>query len=222
MDNRRKNLLFLALLIVLLPFAVLFSWPDNRFYFIACDVGQGDAILLTKGFTQVLIDGGPDNKVLTCLSDNMPFWDKKIELLVNTHPDKDHLAGLIEVVKRYQVEKILANSLVVDSQVFSKFHQQVWDKNISVYSPQVQDKIKVGDLAFTVLWPENRVGNVSVWGNRLALADNEDVLGDKTAEKTNINSIVLYLQVNDFTALLTGDIDSKIEEKIIKNFNFWA
>ncbi len=82
------------------------QWPDNKLNLIFCDVGQGDAILMTYQDKQILVDSGPDNSVLTCLGENMPFWDRKIEAVITTHNQKDHNTGLKEIKKRYQVTEI--------------------------------------------------------------------------------------------------------------------
>ena len=69
MVDKEKFLRFLFLLTILLPFIILFSWPEQKLELIACNVGQGDAILLTKGFTQIMIDAGPNDKILDCLEE---------------------------------------------------------------------------------------------------------------------------------------------------------
>lgn len=80
--------------------------PSKKVKVIFCDVGQGDAALVTYKNWQMLIDTGPNNKkVLTCLSQNMPFWDKTIELIIITHGDGDHVGGLVDVSKYYKVEQ---------------------------------------------------------------------------------------------------------------------
>src|SRR3989344_1547861 len=72
------------------------------------DVGQGDAIFIeTPNGSQVLIDGGPDSKVLQELAKVMPFYDREIDMVVATHPHADHVAGLIGVLERYDVKNIL-------------------------------------------------------------------------------------------------------------------
>ena len=62
------------------------------------DVGQGDAQLIEFEGKQVLIDGGPDGKVLSELGQVMPFNDRSIDLVILTHPDADHINGLIKVL----------------------------------------------------------------------------------------------------------------------------
>ena len=57
--------------------------------------------------TQILIDGGDGKDLLEKLGKYLPFYDKKIELMIMTHPDKDHIGGLVEVLKYYEVEQIL-------------------------------------------------------------------------------------------------------------------
>ena len=84
---------FLSLVTISIWIAV-FS-IDSDLHIVACDVGQGDAILIQKSRTQILIDSGSGNKVLDCLGRHMPFWDRQIELAISTHIDKDHSGGFL-------------------------------------------------------------------------------------------------------------------------------
>lgn len=71
-------------------------------------VGQGDsAFIETPGMDKILIDGGPDSSVLGKLAENMPFWEKEIDLVILTHPDSDHVNGLIDVLQKYKVDYVL-------------------------------------------------------------------------------------------------------------------
>lgn len=193
--------IFFLISLILLPFIFIFSLPSQDLYFIACNVGQGDAILLTKGFTQVLIDGGPNDRVLNCLSENMPFYDRQIELLVNTHPDADHVTGLVEVLRRFKVKQVLAPDIEAESNIARQFDILLEEEKVPLYAPEQGEEIKLSGLKLTTLWPNQKVLGVS-------------------SGKTNENSIVLHLQYGDFDALLTGDITSREEEQIIKNYQF--
>lgn len=211
-----KNSWLLLIFIILLPLLVFISWPSKQAHLISCNVGQGDALLITQGFSQILIDGGPDNKVLDCLGENMPFWDRKIELVVNTHPEKDHITGLIEVVEQYQVEKLLINDFWQESEVFNAFYQEVKDKKIAIYSPKAGDKVYISDFELDVLWPEEPL-SYGIWQPQTK--NKPAILGAKTKIKANDYSIVIHLKRQEIDLLLTGDISSQIEEKIIKDFN---
>lgn len=211
-----KKLFAIYFLLSLFLSSLFFFWPDNKLHLIICDVGQGDAILLQKRFTQVLIDAGPNKKVLECLSNNLPFWDKEIELIVNTHQEKDHLAGLVDVIERYSVNRIVINSLAPETEVFKKFQRQVLEKQIPVYSPKKGDKIKINELEFLVLWPEEKLGDLSLWQEELTEKDYKDthqVLGAFSA-KMNETSIVLHLRYDKFDAFLTGDIGQDTEDRV--------
>src|SRR3989344_3458612 len=72
------------------------------------DIGQGDAVFIeTPENYQILIDGGPSPNILRKLGRDMIFWVKTIDLIIATHPDSDHISGLIDVLKRYKVKNVL-------------------------------------------------------------------------------------------------------------------
>ena len=80
--------------------ALIFVWrefPDDNLHLIACDVGQGDGLLLIYKDQQILVDAGPDDSILSCLGENMPFWDREIEAALITHPQTDHMTGMVAV-----------------------------------------------------------------------------------------------------------------------------
>lgn len=211
---QKKNYLVTFILVIASFFSFLAFKPDDKLHLIACDVGQGDAILITRGYDQILIDGGPNDKVLGCLARHVPFWDKKIEMMVNTHPDADHLKGLISVLKNYQTEEILANSKVDDTDLFSQFHDLVMNKKVKVYSPNEGEKIKIGTLEFDILWPQDKIGDLAMWQSPL---DKKSAVLGATSSKEQLNkySVVLMLKYKNFTALLPGDITRDQETQIV-------
>jgi competence protein ComEC len=105
---KNRLILFLSLMgLVVIFWLTLPSQKVNVFF---CDVGQGDALLVTYKDWQMLIDTGPgDKKVLTCLEKHMPFWDKKIEVVIITHGDNDHIGGLTDVSKFYKIEQLFSS-----------------------------------------------------------------------------------------------------------------
>ncbi len=186
----KKPLFWLSLLLVLL-WSFIFSLPDNKLHLVFCDVGQGDAILISYHQTQVLIDGGPDNKILECLSKKMPFWDKQIEIVILTHPEQDHFGGLIDVFERYSVRYFVSNGLRKSSASFTGLEQSRKDKKVLSLTIKAGDKIKFSSLQFLFLWPE------------------KDYLKN---DNLNDSSVVLKLIYGDFEALLPGDISEKVEK----------
>ena len=211
--NNKNFLVILALVLATAVSFIVFQ-PDNKFHLIACDVGQGDAILMVKANDQVLVDGGPNDKVLGCLARHLPFWDKRIEMVVNTHPDADHLKGLISVLKNYQVGQILANSKVDDTSLFTQFHDLVMNKNIKVYSPEEGEKIKIGTMEFDVLWPADKIGDLAIWDS--PLDKKSSVLGATSSkEQLNKYSVTLLLKYKNFSALLPGDLARDQETQIV-------
>ncbi|MDD4136177.1 MAG: hypothetical protein PHN66_03850 [Candidatus Shapirobacteria bacterium] len=108
---KTRIILFLSLMGLLVIFWL--TLPSQKVNVIFCDVGQGDATLVTYKNWQMLIDIGSENKkVLTCLERHIPFWDKKIEVVMITHGDNDHSGGLIDASKFYQIEQIISSKKV--------------------------------------------------------------------------------------------------------------
>jgi len=212
-QNSKLKIIFIFLLLLAgLVWGVAGQLPDGRLHLIFCDVGQGDAILIVKGSSQILIDGGPDEKVLFCLSSHMPFWDRQIELLLVTHPEEDHLTGLISVIQRYKVIQIISNSLLSGSGVFQRFRNEVVNRQISVYSPKAGEKIKIDQIKLKILHPSKRLGEEIIWKN---LAEPKILGLSNYTGNFNQTAIVSLLEFGDFQALLTGDVGMEEEEKFL-------
>jgi competence protein ComEC len=103
--------------IALLVWLAVAALPDGRLHVAFLDVRQGDAILVTTpDGRQLLIDGGPSATDLNWrLGQEMPFWDRTLELVVNTHPDSDHLGGMVSLLDRYRVEQAVISDMAVTS-----------------------------------------------------------------------------------------------------------
>jgi competence protein ComEC len=104
----------MSFLILIILFWV--TLPSKKVKVIFCDVGQGDAVLVIYKDQQIMIDTGPDNKrALNCLEKYTPFWDKKIEMVIITHGDSDHIGGLKDMSKFYKIEQIIDSKKVSQS-----------------------------------------------------------------------------------------------------------
>ena len=190
------NLLLLSLIgLVLLAWV---QWPKDQLKLVFCDVGQGDATLMIFEDQQILVDGGPNNRVLDCLGRHLPFWDRELELVIASHAEADHITGLIEVVKRYQVDQFLAVNEVNDTAEWRELSLAVSARGISVRELIQGDSAGLGPLKLTWLWPEK---------------PGSGVLGAKTS--LNKFSQVIQASFGEFDWLLTGDIDTRVERELV-------
>ncbi len=162
------------------------------------DVGQGDAILIkTPGGQNVLIDGGPDKTVLKRLGENLPWWDKRIDLMVLTHPHDDHVTGLVDVLKRYGVEKILYTGVSHNAPNYLTWLKLVRDKKAPLTIIDKEQTINLGaGASLEILFPDESFLN-------------------KTADDLNQSSMVLKLVYGQNKFLLTGDAGELVEKKLI-------
>ncbi len=118
------------------------------------NVGQGDSIFITTPQRhQILIDGGPSSIILEKLGREMPFWDRTIDLIILTHPHNDHLKGLIDVLKKYRIEKILWTGVFYDSLLFKEWQKTITKSGAQIYIAQAGQKIIGGETVFEILYP---------------------------------------------------------------------
>lgn len=119
------------------------------------DVGQGDGILVeTPSGNQIVIDGGPSEKIVAKLGQMLPFWDHSIDLLILTHPHADHLDGLLEVLKRYDVDMVMESGVAHSIPEYHEWHAMLREKNVRVVRAQRGQTIDAGGgVRFTVLAP---------------------------------------------------------------------
>ena len=80
------------------------------------NIGQGDSVFIqAPSGRQALIDGGPSGIVLRELSKFIPWYDRTIDVVIPTHPDADHIGGLVDVLLRYQVGMIVHSDVEGDT-----------------------------------------------------------------------------------------------------------
>lgn len=88
--------------------AVFAATPSSVLTVAVLDIGQGDSIYIESPTgVQILIDGGPDGSLLRELPRVMSFSDRSIDAIIATHPDADHIAGFVDLIKRYAVGELL-------------------------------------------------------------------------------------------------------------------
>ena len=198
-----KRKIIYSLLIILVILAIIlagmistFSQQEIKVVFL--NIGQGDAILIEQGSKQILIDGGPnEQKELEELGKYIPFWDRKIEVVIATHPDQDHITGLMGVLKNYQVGVVIDNGAQSSSQVYQKYLATVRKESCPHLKGRREMKIKLSSADLNLLYPGDDLEN--------------------NPQDTNADSIVAKLIYGKNSFLFTGDFPTEEDEKIFQS-----
>lgn len=173
------------------------SQPDGLLHVFFLNVGQGDSILIrTPSGKNILVDGGPAKKVLLELNETLP-WNSVLDYVVLTHPDRDHIEGLISVLKRYRVKHVLTTGFYKNDYFSQAFLKLVREKEIPVTLAEADGDIIFNDgVIFDILFPFSQHMEIS--------------------DATNQTSLVAEVIYGENEILLTGDADMSIEEKLIR------
>ena len=169
---------------------------DGRLKFYVLDVGQGDAIFIeTPAKNQILIDGGPGRSVLKELGEVMPFHDRSIDIVLLTHPNLDHVAGLVDVLKNYEVKFFVDTDDSYPLAEYELLKKIVKEKNIiHIIARRGTKFILDRGAEMLVLHPDKLLP------------------GDP-----NQNSIIAKLTFGEIDFLLTGDAEKGEELKLVMN-----
>lgn len=186
--------------LISVAFAVCFIYVreshGNTLKIFFLDVGQGDAIYIrTPQGRDMLIDGGPGNIVLQRLSEVMPWYDKVIDVVLETHPDADHIGGLPEVLSRYHIDMFVESGVESSNTIDDELARIVKEKNIQNVLARRGMGIDFGDgVHFDVLYPDI----------------------DTKSLETNTASIVGKLVYGSTSVMFTGDSPKSVENHLIE------
>ncbi len=188
----------LALGVVAIWYAVLYVEAHRVFRVTFFDVGQGDAIFVeTPNGNQVLIDGGPSDRVVAKLGEHMPFWDRSIDLLVLTHPHTDHLNGLLEVLKRYDVGMVIEAGVRYSTPEYGEWRDLLKKKNIQAMVAQRGQRVHIAPSAdLDILAPFENSENIS-------------------PKNVHDAMVISQLRYGSTTVLLMGDAEETLEYKLL-------
>ena len=202
MFNKNHLIIFFVFLVVFDLFIwslIILGGPNKNAEIYFFDIGQGDSeMIILPGNIKVLIDGGPDKKILSELASVLNPTDKYIDLIVLSHPQMDHFAGLIDVLKRYKVGAFIYNGREGEAGAFQDLKKVLKENSALKIILAQGDKIKYQENIFDVISPS------------------KEFLASK---ELNDTTLVLKLSINNFRALFTGDIGENIEKYLIDNFN---
>ena len=223
--NNTYRLLYVVLFCsVLAGLWAFWQWPDDNFHLVFCDVGQGDAILMSWGKTQILVDGGADDRILSCLGEHMPFWDRRLEMVILTHPEKDHGGGLISVVERYKVSYFVSGVLGSPSMFYQKLLAVISKENLYLTNPWQGDELTMGGVKIRFYWPDKDwvAQQLSAKSENLTNFDmsKSGPIYQNVSGSPNDFSLVFKISFGDFDVLLTGDADQKVQPEILATTSF--
>ena len=162
------------------------------------DVGQGDAILVEgdRG-SRLLIDGGPDpGRLLSALDARLPPWDRRIDLLILSHPHEDHVAGLPKLLESYRVRAIAEPGMIGPGPGYRAFASWLVGHGRTVQRLATGDALALDSIQFQVLWPDP--GAVPL-------------TPPDTGTGINNVSIVLLGRIGNERMLLMGDVEQGID-----------
>ncbi|MDP2948981.1 MAG: MBL fold metallo-hydrolase, partial [Chloroflexota bacterium] len=192
-------------LALVLGLGAVFVWllvlasPGGRLSVTFLDVGQGEAILIrSPAGHNILVDGGPNGEAIAAaLGRRLPFWDRHLHMVILTHPDQDHLAGLVTVLERYDVDQVLVPAATDDSPAFRAWQEAVAEQDTPQEEALAGEWLDLGGGArLSVLHPPPE-----------PLA---------TGEEDN-NGVVLKASLGEAAFLLAADIGSEGEAYLVNN-----
>jgi competence protein ComEC len=183
-----------------------------------CDVGQGDASLVVAREQQMLIDGGPDQRVLGCLARFMPVGDRTLEVVVLTHPDSDHLRGLNMVLQTYKVERLVTSELFKGGADFELWYQLVWAKMEKeglkiVVAERAQNWCLRENVCCEVVSERQQIQGKNIWQEKILYSDLLGLFTKYVPKSYSYNggSIVIKCEIDDKKVLFSGDIEESGE-----------
>ena len=203
-QNRNDIIKRIVIINIVIFLCIIFIPRDIQINFV--DVGQGDStFIITPKNKTILIDGGGSNTGSFDVGENtlLPYiLDKgynKIDLMIISHFDSDHVGGLLTILEEIKVEKVLIAKQEEQSENYKRFLNIVKEKNIPVIIGKEGEKINIEkDLYLDILFPESEQIEENMINN---------------------NSLVFNMHYNNFSMLFTGDIEEIAEKRIIEITN---
>lgn len=158
------------------------------------DVGQGDAALIACDGHYMLIDAGNNDKGTTVQSYLMNQGVEKLDYVIGTHPDADHIGGLDVVIYKFDCDTIIMPNVANDTRTYDDVVQAMKSKGYQTTYPVVGETYTLGGATFTIVAPNADYGNdMNDW------------------------SVGVLVQNGNNRFLFTGDAEEKAEEDILNN-----
>ncbi len=195
MKNFKHYFLGALFLITVFVWYAVFAETRSDLTIAFLDVGQGDAIFIeAPNGNQLLLDAGPNKKVLRELAKLMPFYDRSIDMLIESHPDADHIGGFVGVARRYDAALVMEPGVNSGSAAYRELNKIIKEKNIRKVLARRGMRINMGDGVYIeILFPDRDVSGL----------------------ETNAASVVARVIYGKTSFLLTGDSPKAVEEHLV-------
>lgn len=194
--KRNRHRIFFCLSFIFLSVAAVHSVSihQRELQVIFLDVGQGDSALVsTAGGQIILIDGGPDDLVLRRLGEVLPFYQRHIDLIIVSHYHDDHITGLVNIIKRFRVNKIIYAPSSFDSPILEELLATARHRRVQIFSIKDSSRVSFTDGSYLDLY-------------------NPASLGVKPDAN---NSLVVKFNCRGDTFLFSGDNSELVERALI-------
>lgn len=196
MKTKIKNII-IVLLSILLVFLLLYSKEDKKenlkeLEINYIDVGQGNAVLIKTNNKTILIDGGNRSNSRYYYNFIKNKNIKKIDYMIVSHYDEDHISGLISILENFEVSNVLCPDYKKDTKIYKSFKNSLKKSKANIIYPKKGDNFNISDARIKILWPNEYKNNID-----------------------NDNSIILKLIHGNMSFLFTGDASINIENQLI-------
>ena len=175
----------------------LWQLGDGMLHISYLNIGQGDAALVrTPGRQYVLIDGGPGDAVLGELAGVMPFFARRIDVVMLSHPHADHLDGLIEVLERYDVGVVMMTGVSYGYKGYERFLEVIEERDVEVIFVNGEVDYLLDDVVLDIVYPF-------------------ESLAGRAFENVNNSSISFRLLYGERSFYFSGDLEVEGEEALV-------
>jgi competence protein ComEC len=187
---------------IYLWFLIFSSAPVKLSTYYFLDIGQGDStFLIFPGNVKLLVDGGPDGKIMDRLAEILPPHDRYIDLMLMTHPQQDHIGGFPEVLKGYKIGAFLGNGRAAPIGSYGELMRKIKSADVPYIGLTSGDRIRYGEAIIEVLSPDKK---------------------NLMSPELNDTSLVLMVRDAGIKTLLTGDIGSRTESELARRHDLDA
>jgi competence protein ComEC len=169
------------------------TWPPNGWRLVACDVGQGDALVLaTTPGRAVLVDAGPDPALVDRCLRRLDV--RALDAVVLTHLHADHVDGLPGALAGREVRELLASPVRDPPHQWERVQSWAAQRKVPVREVYAGDRLRWAGVTADVWWPARRISAGSVPNNA---------------------SVVLAVRSGEVDALLMGDVEREAAHAVL-------